>query len=65
MYGDTATFPSHVIVFSILSVSSRILLPNCELQIFVLPCYKREKKAIIHTYIHILLQYTLYNISCT
>ena len=54
MYGGAATFPGHVIVFSILLVSSRILLPNCELQIFVLPCYKRNKKLLfIHTYMKI------------
>ena len=42
MYGDTGTFFSHLIAFS------RTLLPNCELQISVLPCYTRKKN---HTYI--------------
>jgi len=32
MYGGTATFTNHLIVFSILLVLSRILLPNCELR---------------------------------
>jgi hypothetical protein len=50
MYGGTATFTSCLIVFSILLVSSRILLPNCELQVFVL-CYKIKQKTVIHTYI--------------
>lgn len=51
MYGGTATFTSHLNVFPILLVSSRTLLPNCELQVFVFPCYKRKQKTITHTYI--------------